>query len=613
MPIVNMPIEPLLRLINARGPLVSPEQLPERLHDMGVEVEETTDTHQYICACSKVIERTEAQGPPLHCPNCGRDFRDQPDALRLAGTVGVLRLNLLAVRPDIFDMGGMARYARGFLGSQPGLATYEVAPPKLSVRVDPRLSHDDSFRPAIACAVLRGLRFDHELIKFLMNLQEDLHWALGRDRKLASIGVYDLDALAGGELVYEAVAPDGLRFVPLGFPAGAEAALTPREVLERHKTGREYAHLLRGFARYPLLRDAAGGVLSMPPIINSEATRVTLDTRQCFVDVTGLAQRTVDRALAILVTSLKEVMPAAQIERVTVRRPEGAIETPDLSPQRLSLAVREAAETVGVALDAAQLAELLGRMGHDARPEPAGRLAVSVGAWRNDVMHAIDLVEDAAVAYGYDNLVPRMVPTVTIAAPREIEEQSGVARRVFTGLGFHQVITLVLSSEPAAFDAWGLPHDPRAVRIENPISGEQTICRVSLLPGLMQTLAINKRFDLPQHIFEIGDVCLADAAVETGAREERFAAAALIGTHVGFADVRAVCDAFAHEMGAEVGYAATEHVSFIPGRVASLFAADGARLGTLGELHPRVIEHYGLRHPVALLEFSLARLLPAAH
>lgn len=617
MPIVNMPVDALLRLVNRAGSAVSVEReaLPRRLDEMGVEVEEVTSTQQFVCrACAKVLERTEAQGPPLHCSNCGVDFRAAPGQLHDAGKSDVLRLNMLAVRPDIFDVGGMARYFRGFLGIQPGLIEYPLAPAKISVKVDPRLSNEDSRRPFIACAVLRGLRLDHERIKFLMNLQEDLHWALGRDRKLASIGVYDLEKLAGTAFRYEAVAPDELRFVPLGFgPDSPDSLLTPGQILERHKTGQAYAHLLKGFARYPLLRDERGTVLSMPPIINSEATRVTQQTTQCFVDVTGLSQRTVDRALAIIVSGVREVMPDVQIEQVLIDGAEGKRTTPDLTPTVMELSVAEAAETVGVPLEAADAGRLLERMGHGVKLAHDGRLQVSVPAWRNDVMHPVDLIEDIAVAYGYDRLTPAIVPTVTIGVPREIEEQSGVARRVMTGLGFHQVMTLTLSSEAAAFEQWGLAADDplrsRAVRIENPISVEQTICRVSLLPGLMQTLSINKRYDLPQQLFEVGDVCVVDGAVETGAREERMLAAALIGTHVGYADIRAVCDALAHEMGAGVKVEATQHPSFIAGRAAAIRAAGGAEMGLMGELHPRVIEAYGLKHPVAVLELSLARLL----
>jgi phenylalanyl-tRNA synthetase beta chain len=605
-----MPIDLLLRLVNRERPVIDETRVPATLHDMGIEVDEVTSTNVYGCAaCENVIERTDAQGEPTNCAKCGCDFREKPQSLLKRGVTRVARLDMLAVRPDIFDAGGMARYMRGFLGVQTGLIEYAVAPAKYTVNVDPRLARDESYRPFIACAVLRDVRLDDERIKLLMNLQEDLHWALGRDRKLASIGVYDLDKLAGPEapFVYEATPPDSPRFVPLGFsPADPAAKLSPREILERHKTGQAYAHLLGKHIAYPLLRDGKGNVLSMPPIINSEATRVMQATRNCFCDVTGLSQRTVDRALNILVTNLMEVIPTIQIEGVTISGEGGSRVTPDLKPGELTLGVQRTSETIGIALDTRAATELLERMGHGVSSRQTS-LAVRVPSWRNDIMHPVDLIEDAAIAYGYQNLVPQLIPTFTVGTPREIEEQSAVARRIFTGLGFHQVMTLTLSNETLSFERWGVPHDPRAVRIENPISVEQTICRTSLLPGILETLSLNKQYELPQHLFEVGDCCFVDKNAETGAREERYVAAAMIGPHVGYADIRAVGDAFLHEMEAQMEIRAVEHPGFIAGRVAGLFLED-RRLGTMGEVHPRGIESSGLRHAIAVLELNLTQM-----
>ncbi len=627
MPIIDMPVESLLDRIAAGedGVTLSVDELVETLPKLGVEIEELADLRQYTCTvCEKIFDRSEAQGAPLHCTHCGADFRAAPAQLGDLGPSRILRLSMNAVRPDIFDAGGMSRFIRGYLGVQTGLPEYTLQAPRLRVAVDPRLAQDESYRPFISCAVVRNVKLDHASIKLLMNLQEDLHWALGRNRKLASIGVYDLDTLKGDTFHYDSVDPDELRFVPLGFdPKNPASAITPREILEKHKTGQEFAHLLKPLKRYPLLRDGVGTVLSMPPIINSESTRVTMKTRNFFVDVTGLSPRTVDRALNILVTNLKEVMPEILIESVIIEDPQGtgnpgapaaqraAVRTtPDLAPQEFDLDVDETCATIGVELNAGELGELLESMGHGVSEGPAGGLIhVTTPAYRNDIMHPIDLIEDVAVAFGYDHLDPSLLPAATLGKPREIEELSGVARRILVGLGFHQVMTLVLTSEPAAFGKARVAPDPRAVQIENPISVEQTICRVSLVPGILETLAINKQYDLPQQLFEVGDCCFVDAASETGAREERYAAAAMIGTHVGYADIRAVADAFVHELGASYIVKPVEHASFIPGRAAGLHTAAGEWIGTMGELHPEVLENYGLKHPVAVFELNLAKLL----
>ncbi len=623
MPIIDMPVELLMSRINrgAAAAHITADELVKRLPHMGCAVEGFAQTRQYACrSCDKAFDRTEAQGPPLHCTHCGADFRAAPDKLLDRGPNRVVRLEMLAVRPDLFDAGGMSRFVRGYLGVQTGLTRYAVAEPKFTVKVDPKLSLDFSLRPHIACAVLRNVQLGHDAIKLLMNLQEDLHWALGRNRKLASIGVYDLDTLRGTTIRYDAVRPDSLRFTPLGGSLDDESAwMTPADILQKHKTGIEFAHLLKGMSSYPLLRDEVGTVLSMPPIINSEATRVTMRSRQLFIDVTGLSRRSVDRALNILVTSLAEILPEARIEGVVIDAPDGRRTTPDLAPAPLRLGVKPTADTIGVDLTAASLRELLERMGHAVTGVSAGadELDVLVPAYRNDVMHPVDLIEDAAIALGYDRLTPRLVQTATLGLPRAIEEQSAVVRRIMTGLGFHQVMTLTLSDEASTFDKWRLAEGDSigdalrasAVKLANPISSEQTMCRISLLPGIIATLADNKEHDLPQQLFEVGDVCVVDREVETGAREERTIAAAMIGSHVGYADIRAVTDALARELAVAIGYRATQHPSFLPGRVAELLDGRGRPIGRAGELHPEVLERYGLRHATSVMELSLQRLL----
>jgi phenylalanyl-tRNA synthetase beta chain len=516
MPIVNMSQDVLLNAVNrgAAAPLAVAD-LRKTITAIGTEVEEVAVMQQFICRrCGRLIERSEAQGVPVECPQCHADFRGAGAAdCERRGENTVVRLNMVAARPDVFDPGGMARCIRGYLEIETGLREYPAAPPTIRVTVDPRLADEKSFRPCIACAVLRDVALDDEHIKILMNLQENLHWALGRDRKLASIGAYDLDTLHGREFRYDAVEPSELRFVPLGFdPTKPDTLLTPAEILQKHGTGMTYARLLAGFDQYPLLRDEKGVVLSMPPIINSEQTRVTAKTRNLFIDVTGPGQRIVDRALNVLVSGLRELLPQIRIEQVTVRTADGRERvTPDFTPSRMRISCREVAETIGVPLDRSAVGRLLERMGHRVAPDAdADALLVDTPAYRNDIMHPIDLVEDAAVAYGFDNLPAELVPTFTVGQARQTEERSALARRALTGLGFHQVMTLGLTSEPAAFDKLRIPQDAKrhaallaqAVRIENPISVEQTICRVMLLPGLLETFAINKQHDLPQNLFE---------------------------------------------------------------------------------------------------------------
>lgn len=610
MPVIGIPVNMLLARIATR---LERDELVEHLQHLGCDVEGYATVRRFRCLrCDNMTEITETENPPVLCDRCGLDFKEAPDRLAALGTQDVIRMELLAVRPDMFDPGGLARVLRNYLGESDEPARYRLEPPVCRVTVDPSVATTACNRPAIACAVVRDVTLDDDLIKVVMKLQENLHWALGRDRKHASIGVYDLSRVREPELSYRAVGPEELRFTPLGYDADDPgASVTPRRILEEHPKGRAYARLLESFTRYPLLADSEGQVLSMPPIINSEQTRVRHETTSFFIDVTGTGERIVGRCLNILITSLAELDPGARLERVTVVYPDREVVTPDLSPQRVELDPQMVARTIGVELAAADVTHHLKQMGHAVSAGAGGSLLVDAPAYRNDIMHPIDLVEDVAIAYGYHNIVPRLVPTMTVGRERKTERRMEVARRAMTGLGYTEVLTLILSSEEASYDALLMPRRDDCVQIDNPISVEQTIIRPTLIPGLLDTFANNLSHELPQRIFEVGNISLVDPEVETGAREHPRAAGAVIGPRADYAEIRAACQALCREFGWSLETEPDDSPCFIPGRGARVVLTAGEvrrEAGRVGEVHPEVLERQRLGQPVALFEVDLTAL-----
>ncbi|MFH2009522.1 MAG: phenylalanine--tRNA ligase subunit beta [bacterium] len=609
MPVVGIPVGLLSERI---GVVLERDALIGKLQHLGCDVEGYATLQRFKCRrCGNIMEITETQDPPVVCRRCGVDYGDLPQERGDLGTSDVIRMELLAVRPDMFDPGGLARTLRGYLGQDRGLREYALGPPVARVEVDPEMFTEHCPRPAIACAVVRGIRLDDDIIKEVMNLQENLHWALGRDRKHASIGVYDLDTLAWPEFRYRAVAPGELTFVPLGYdPAVAENHLTPGAILAQHPKGIEFARLLEGFDKFPLLTDGDGGVLSMPPIINSEHTRVTDTTTSFFIDVTGTNRRLVGRTLNVLTTSLVELCPDIEVEQVTIVYPGEEVVTPDYSSQTVTLNVAATARLIGIDIDEGRLADLLFRMGHDVRPSVGGSLWVDVPAYRNDILHPRDLMEDAAIAYGYHNIRPVLVPTMTVGGERAVEAVSRVARDTLCGLGFMEVMTLQLTSEEKAYDALRIERREDHAAVSHPISNEQTMLRPSLAPGLLDTLTVNAHREYPQQIFEVGEVTeLTDT--DTGAGERRRAAGAVIGEKMGVTEVRAAAESVLREFGWSIRTDGADLPTFLPGRGGRIVAVrDGEErvVGELGELHPEVLEAFKLRHPAALFEIDLTTL-----
>ncbi len=625
MPVVGISLEKLLQLM---GRPLERDRLIKHLGEIGCDVKGYQKVAYHRCPhCGEITETAPQEELPEECPACGTDSpRVQ------IGQSEVVRIELLPARPDLFDVGGLSRALRAYLGDDIGLHTYPVSPSGYSVSVDPRLSDQSSYRPYIGCAVVRNLGLDSELVRILMKLQENLHWALGRDRRKASIGVYNL-ARMKPDFTYRAVDKDEVRFVPLGgLPGTPSKKATPEEILSRHPKGIAYRGLLEGFEGYPLLTDSEGTVLSMPPIINSEQTKVTEGSRDLFIDVTGPDKASVAKTLNVLVCCLAEL--GGTLESVKIDYPTESEVTPDLSPREIVLSPSSAAGLIGVAISPEDMSGLLRRMGHEATVRD-GLLKVQVPAYRTDIMHEVDLTEDVAIAYGYHNVQPTLVPTLTVGEERELERFSSLARKAITGMGFCETMSLMLTNPEAHYSMLNMEESSDYVKVENPASAEQSMIRTHLFSGLLETFRLSRTQKMPQRIFELGDVCVLDEAAETGARDVRKVAGGIMDPKTGFAEMKSVLEALTREVGISVDLKPVDHPLFIEGRCALVTVPRGedvgtgftpvrksggrldagqqsAGLGVMGEVHPQVLENFDIVQPVSIFELDLS-IISAMH
>ena len=341
MPIVNIDLAWLNRLL---GKPYETDVLQESLEQIGCDVEDVVDIERSRCPqCGSLVEHPLGQDEVKVCTICS--FESET-AFKQAGSQKVLRLDLLADRPDLFDVGGLARALRGTLGIETGLPKYSTKPSGLTVKVDKSVHDPASYRPFMACAVMTLPPVDETSLVAIMKLQENLHWGVGRDRKLSSIGVYDMSAISG-DISYRTIDPDKEPFVPLGMPG---KKMSGRQILESHPKGVAYAELLAEHKRYPVLIDAKNQVLSMPPIINSDETKVKQGTTRVFIDVTGISHAAVTKSLDTLVCSLAEI--GGTIETVEIVDADGKRRTsPDLSPRATEVGLAEEKRWLGLPQD----------------------------------------------------------------------------------------------------------------------------------------------------------------------------------------------------------------------------------------------------------------------
>jgi len=500
-------------------------------------------------------------------------------------------------RVDYCSYAGIARAYRGLMGWETGLPKYKVEDGETVLKISKAVS---KIRPYMLAAVVRNIKLDEEAIVDLMEMQEDLHWGIGRDRKKASIGVHNLDVV-NSPFTFTAVEPDKAKFVPLDNIE----EMSLREILEKHDKGTAYRHLVDWAPRYPLLIDRDGKVLSMPPIINGELTRVTSRTTNLFLDVTGTEYTAVERSLNILATALADM--GGTIQRVRVRYPNRTVISPDLTPQKMKLRINYANELLGLKLSHAQVVESLRKCRLDTKTVRNGIIEVAIPAYRIDILHEADLAEEVAIGYGYYKLRPTIPKTLTIGEQHPAHRTANVVRQIMTGLGFTEVMNFTLINEIAHYEKMRLKAS-NVIRLANPVSSEYTILRESLLPSLMKNLMDNKHESFPQRLFEVSDVGLKNQRVET--RVERRLHVAGVSSHptANFTEMKSCIEALLHNMGLKHWKIKTlRHPSFLEGRAAAI-SLKHKELGMLGEIHPEVLNNFELENPTSVFEIDVEEI-----
>jgi phenylalanyl-tRNA synthetase beta chain len=500
-------------------------------------------------------------------------------------------------RVDFSSYGGVARGFRGLMGWETGLPKYEVKEGKIVLKVDPTVSE---VRPYVVSAVVRNVKLDYDTVRELMEMQEDLHWGVGRDRKKASIGVHNLDAVEP-PFAYTTSAPNEVKFVPLD----KTKEMTLQEILEKHEKGIAYKSHVDWASRYPLIVDKLGRVLSFPPIINGELTRVDNRTRNLFIDVTGTEPNAISRSLNVLVTALADM--GATIESVRVEYSDHVLVTPDLTPQQMELRVDYANELLGLKLSEAKTIQALQKSRLNARRIDKGVLEVLIPAYRIDIMHEIDLVEEVAIGYGYYRLKPTKPATVTTGREHKVNEVANYVRQIMAGLGFVEAMNFILANEVDHYQKMRRKAG-KMIRLANPVSTEYSIVRDDLLPGLMKNLADNKHQAYPQQLFEVSDVIEINEKAET--RTERRLHVACVSSHptANFTEIKSCVEALLANLGLKNWtIKETRHPSFLQGRAAAIYVK-GRKIGVLGEIHPEVLNNFELENPTSAFEIDLQRI-----
>jgi len=487
-------------------------------------------------------------------------------------------------RPDLASVEGIARASRAFFGFETGLKRYEIKKSDIVINVENSVK---KVRPYVVTALVKNVTMTDELIASLMELQEKLHGGIGRNRKKVAIGVHNFEPVEP-PFIYKAVDPDSVQFVPLN----KVESMTMSEILKRHEKGIDYAFILEGFDKHPLIVDKYNNVLSYPPIINGTLTEVTPFTTDLFIDITGTDRKAINCVLNIITTSLAE--RGGQIYSTKVNDEGKTFITPNLDPIKRDLSIDYVNKILGTNLDGKEVIKCVKKMGYNANIKNKNYVSIEIPAWRADILHDIDLVEDVAVGYGYDNYKMDLPKDLTFGKKLPNRDFYDALRNIMIGLGFNEVTTFTISNEKDEFRRLGLIIGDR-VEIENPIGEEFSCLRVGLIPSLLKILNENRHHPLPQQIFELGII------VNKGFKNQYNLAFLKIDAKANFTECKSLSDALMRDIGTNYSIEDKKHPAFVKGRCAAIFV-NNKEIGFFGELHPKTISEFKLEYPIIAFE-----------
>lgn len=461
-----------------------------------------------------------------------------------------------------------------------------------------------SVRPYCVAAVLRNFSFTEDNYNSFILLQDKLHQNIGRERSLVSIGTHDLDTIKG-PFDYQALPPNSIKFQPLN----QESIMTAPEMFEKFRQTylKQYLQIIENCPLYPVITDANGIILSLPPIINGDHSKITLDTKNILIEVTAKdnkkARIVLDTICAMFSEYCSEIFAC---ESVQIETPQENFVTPKMEIRTEICSAKEMCLKSGITdLSSEKIAKLLSQMYLPSQFD-GDKISVEIGPTRHDVLHQCDIEEDIAIAYGFNNIEKQIPGIYTIGTEQEINKLSDSVRVELAQAGFTEVLTFSLCSKDDISTNLRIPDAvENAVHIANPKTFEFQVVRTQLLPGILKTVSCNRKMPLPLKLFEVSDIVVKNKDEDTGCKNFRNICVVFCGKTSGFEVVHGVLDKLMLALNEKQYYIKQSFDSmFFSGRGADVFVKN-QKIGHMGILHPEVLENFDISLPCSVLELNL--------
>lgn len=493
-------------------------------------------------------------------------------------------------RPDYATDVGIAAGLQGLFGIKKG--TEKIVIKKSDkycyIKTEPQVK---KIRPHVCAIIAKRGKLDDEAIKQLIALQEDLHFGIGRRRKKASVGLHDLDKLSL-PLTYTAVARNH-SFIPLGMTE----SMSVEQILADTEVGTTYGSLLHEYDKVPVIVDAKNNTISLPPIINSALTTVTTKTVNLLVEVTGTDKNTTEDTLAVVATTLQGLGLTLYDFKT-----DSGVASKIFKTKSMQLDASLVNQTLGVTMTPAAICNYLKKSRIDARAS-GKKILCKIPRFRFDIFGSMDLVEEVALGYGIQNLMPMLPASALVGQKHAITKRLDHLSQIMIGLGFTEVLNSSLTSKRVLYDETKRMGD--VIEVAESKSQEYTILRDSLLPGLLENLSRNIHESYPQRLFEIGTIFSADSPI----KESISLACVSAHKETSFTEIKSVLQSLLKtDSNLDSMTKTAEDPMFAKGKTAHIIIA-GKRIGTIGQIDSQVIENFKIRVPVCGFEIVLSEFI----
>ncbi|MCL4383317.1 phenylalanine--tRNA ligase subunit beta [Candidatus Marsarchaeota archaeon] len=506
-------------------------------------------------------------------------------------------LDITPNRPDMLDFTGFLRAIKAFTGistTSTGIEYKIENEPFINIYVDEKIK---KIRPFIGAVIVKNVNLKENKFQYLINFIEKFTDTFGRKRKKFAIGLYDFNKIKP-DLYY--TISKNKKFIPLDY----NQEMNFNEILSKHDKGIKYKNIIENKTSknyYPILKDSEK-ILSLIPIINSEQSKITENTKNLLIDVTGISENAINQALSIISCSFLD--QNAKIFPVKIHYKNKIGIAPNLVHKQIKIKTNNINKNIGIKIDEKTALELLQRMGYASKLKQKNIL-VNIPPYRTDIFDQQDIIEDITIAYGYENIEPKPIIGNFEGSSDPIKEYSEKFSLFMIGLGFSEVINPVLTNEKLNFENMLQQYNKNnVIKIIYSKTEAISIIKTSLIPNLLNNLEVSSNQKMPLKIFEIGSIFYLN---EKKINEDLCLSFASEHSKANFAEIKADVSALM-KLSNHNNYKLAEEKnnSFIEGRCAAIYI-NNEKFGIFGEIHPKVLKNFNLDESVVVAELIIKK------